>query len=216
MRVRDCMTEVVQVIHPDAPAWEAVAHMRRHQIRRLPVVDGDALVGIVTWTDLVRIQPPAIGGRWQIPNLTAGVLVRHLMTSMPITVGPEAPIEEAASMMRRHKIGGLPVVERGRLIGILTESDLFDMFVEMLATGPDEIRLHVPVGSVAIELPRIVAGLAKTAVPIVSLHTIKTRGVEAVDLVVHHRDVARARAALSRLTLEVDRGPEFARPPERG
>jgi acetoin utilization protein AcuB len=131
MRVRDLMTHPVQVIGPDAPAWEAVGVMRRRGIRRLPVVEGGALVGIVTWTDLVRVRPPAVGGRYTVPNLAVGVLVRHLMTPAPATIGPDAPIAVAAALMRRRKIGGLPVVDGGDLVGILTESDVFDAFVEV-------------------------------------------------------------------------------------
>lgn len=204
MRARDCMSTPVQVIGSDAPAWEALGLMRRHRIRRLPVTDGDALVGIVTWTDVVRVQPPAVGGPWQIPNLSAGIQVRHLMTSAPLVIDPETTLEQAAALMRQHKIGGLPVVEGGRLIGIITESDVFEAFAEMLRTGPGEVRLHVTVGSITVELPRIVGSLARAGVPIVSLQTLRVRGVEGIDLVIHERDVQRAREVLGRLALEVD------------
>jgi acetoin utilization protein AcuB len=203
MRVRDCMSTPAQVIGPEAPAWEALGLMRRHRIRRLPVIDGDALIGIVTWTDVVRVQPPAMGGVWHIPNLAAGVQVRHLMAPSPLVVDPDAPVQEAAALMRRHKIGGIPVVEAGRLVGIITESDIFELFVEMFRTDAHEVRLHVAVGSISVELPRIVAGMARAGVPIVSLQALRARGVEGVYLVVHHRDAVRARAVLRRLALEV-------------
>jgi acetoin utilization protein AcuB len=114
------MSAPVQVIGPDAPAWEAVGLMRRSRIRRLPVVEQGTLVGIVTWTDVVRVQPPAMGGQWQIPNLSAGVHVRHLMAPSPLVVHPDLPVHEAAALMRRHKIGGLPVVDASGLVGIIT------------------------------------------------------------------------------------------------
>lgn len=204
MRVRDCMVSPVHIIGPDAPAWEALGLMRRHRIRRLPVVEEGALVGIVTWTDVVRVQPPAVGGPWHIPNLSAGVEVRHLMTAAPLILDPEMTIEHAAALMRRHKIGGLPVVEGDRLVGIVTESDIFEAFVEMLRTGPGEARLHVSVGSITVELPRVVASFARAGVPIVSLQTLKVRGAESIDLVVHERDAQRATEALARLALQVD------------
>jgi acetoin utilization protein AcuB len=202
MRVRDWMASPVQVIGPDAPAWEALGLMRRHHIRRLPVVEGEALVGIVTWTDVVRVQPPAVAGQWQIPNLSVGILVRHLMTPSPLVVDPETTLEAAAALMRQRKIGGLPVIEDGRLVGIVTESDLFDVFAEMVGTGPREVRFHVPVGSITVELPRIVAGLARAGVPIMSLQTLRVRGTEGIDLVVHERDARRTRDVLGRLALE--------------
>ncbi len=204
MRVSDCMTSPVYVIGPDAPAWEALGLMRRHRIRRLPVTDGDVLVGIVSWTDVVRVQPPAVGGAWQMPNLSAGVLVRHLMTPAPLVVDPATTLEQAAAIMCERKVGGLPVVEAGRLIGIITESDVFEAFAEMLRAGPGEVRLHVAVGSITVELPRIVGSLARAGVPIVSLQTLRVRGVEAIDLVVHERDARRAREGLARLALQVD------------
>lgn len=203
MRVRDCMSAPVQVIGPEAPAWEALGLMRRHHIRRLPVVEDGALVGIVTWTDVVRVQPPAVGGPWQVPSLSVGVQVRHLMTPAPMTVTPETALEDAAALMRRHKVGGLPVVEAGRLVGIITESDLFDVFADVLRTGPREVRLHVAVGSITLELPRIVASLARAGVPVVSLQTMRVRGGEGMDLVVHERDARRTREVLERLALSV-------------
>ncbi len=204
MRVRDLMTSPVQVIGPDAPAWEAVGLMRSRRVRRLPVVDGDTLVGIVTWTDVVRVRPPAIGGRWHVPSLAAGVLVRHLMTSTPITVSPETRVEEAAALMRRHKIGGLPVVEGGRLVGIITESDLLEALVEIFGTGPGEVRLHIPVASITIDLARIVAELARVGVPVLSVNTVRARRSAAVEVVVRDRDGDRARAVLYRLPPVVD------------
>jgi acetoin utilization protein AcuB len=203
MRVGDCMSSPVQVTRPDAPAWEALGLMRRHRIRRLPVVEGGVLVGIVTWTDVVRVQPPAVGGQWQIPNLSAGIFVHHLMTPSPLTVGPQTPLQEAAALMRRHKIGGLPVVEEGRLVGIVTESDVFEAFADIFRTAADEVGVHVAVGSISVELPRIVGALTRASVPMVSLQTLRARGGESVYLIVHQRDRQRAREVLDRLALEV-------------
>lgn len=204
MKVRDLMTSPVQVIGPDAPAWEAVGLMRTQRIRRLPVVDGDKLLGIVTWTDLIRIRPPALGDRWIIPNLAAGVLVRHLMTASPITVSPDSRIEQVAALMRERKVGGLPVVEHGRLVGIITESDLFEAFVETHALGPHEVRLHVPVLGIIVQMPRIVSEMVRIGLPILSLHTLRIHGNEAIDLVVRHRDEALAREALRDLGLDIE------------
>ncbi len=206
MRVRELMTSPVHTIGPEVPAWEAVGLMRSHRIRRLPVVEGEQLVGIVTWTDLVRVRPPVIGGRWAVPNLTAGVLVRHLMTPEPVTITPETLIEQAAAIMRRRKVGGLPVIEDGQLIGIVTESDVFEAFVDIFSVRPHEVRLHVPVLSLIVEVPRLVTELARAGVPILSLHTLRVHGTEAVDLVVHDRDEHRARGVIRTLTLQIDAG----------
>jgi acetoin utilization protein AcuB len=210
MRVRDCMSSPVQVIGPDAPAWEALGLMRRHRFRRLPVVEGGRLVGILTWTDVVRVQPPVVGTQRQVPGLSVGVQVRHLMTPSPRVVEPDAPIEHAAALMRRHKIGGLPVVEGGRLVGIVTESDIFEVFAEVLGTGPHEVRLQVAVGSISVELPRITGALVRAAVPVLSLQTLRVRGTEGIGVVVHERDARRTREALERLALDVQLQPGLA------
>lgn len=204
MRVRTRMTAPALVVGPDAPAWEALGLMRRHRIRRLPVVDEGVLVGIVTWTDVVRLHTPAVEGSRRTPGLSVGVLVRHLMAGAPVTVDPDATIEHAAALMRSHKIGGLPVVEDGRLAGVITESDLFDTFAEMVGAGPHEAHLHVTVGSISVELPRIVAGLTRAGIPLIALHTLRASGEEGVGLVVHENDLGPAQEVLHRLALETD------------
>lgn len=159
MRVRDCMTTPVHVIGPEAPVWEAVALMRRCGIRRLPVVDDDGLVGIVTWTDAMRVQPPVAPGQAPAPVRPVGLLVRHLMTAAPRVVAPDDDLAHAARLMRTYKIGGLPVVDGGRLVGILTESDLFKVFVDALARaqaagapGPDAEEGRIMRMLVAVDL----------------------------------------------------------------
>ncbi|MCL6552748.1 MAG: CBS domain-containing protein [Firmicutes bacterium] len=199
MRVRDVMTSPVHTVGPDAPAWEALGLMRAHRIRRLPVVEDEHLVGIVTWTDLVRVRPPALGGRWHVPHLAAGVQVRHLMATPVITVDPEAPVQDAAALMQRHKVGGLPVVAAGRLVGIVTESDLFRVFVELFAVGPDEARLCVPVRSIADDLPAVVAALTDAGIAILGLHTLRLGAQDAIELVVPAAEAARARERLETL-----------------
>ncbi|MDR7480935.1 MAG: CBS domain-containing protein [Armatimonadota bacterium] len=201
MRVRDVMTSPVHTIGPDAPAWEALGLMRAHRIRRLPVVEDGRLVGIVTWTDLVRIRPPALGGRWHVPNVAAGAQVCHLMSTAVVSVDPEIPVQDAAALMQRHKFGGLPVLEHGRLVGIVTESDLFDVFVEVFAVGPHETRLCAPVGSIARDLPVIVAAMAEAGIPILALHTLRLERSQAVEIVVSARDAVRARGQLEALGL---------------
>jgi acetoin utilization protein AcuB len=196
MRVRDVMTSPAHTVSPDTPAWEAVGVMRKLRIRRLPVVEDGALVGIVTWTDLVRVRPPAIGGRWTMPNLAVAASVRHLMTTDPITARPDMSVEDAAAIMRRRKIGGLPVIEQHRVVGIVTESDLFDFFVEAFTARPAEAHLHIGVECVAEHLPGVVKVLTDASIPIAAIYTVRRKGYEAIDVMVRKRDAARARKAL--------------------
>jgi acetoin utilization protein AcuB len=199
MRTRELMARPVHVIGPQAPAWEAVGMMRRLGIRRLPVVERGALVGIVTWTDLVRVRPPAVDGRHAVHGVAGGVQVRHLMTPDPITIGPQTPIEEAAAIMRQYKIGGLPVVDAGRLVGILTESDLLSVIAAGLATAPAEVRVTVVVDVVAPDLARALSELAAVDVEVLALRTVRSPARPVVELVVREEQATTACEALRRL-----------------
>ncbi len=132
MLVRDRMTTSVCTVSPDSPLERALMLMRSRHIRRLPVLQQGRLVGIVTWTDLMRASPASTLGRWEIPALLKDAQVHEVMTSSPETVSPETPLEDAAAIMRRRKIGGLPVVKNGALVGIVTENDIFDAFINLL------------------------------------------------------------------------------------
>jgi CBS domain-containing protein len=105
--------------------------MRFNQVRRLPVVGDDGkLVGILTWGDIRENRPKEPlaeqrGNAWEEIFLASTVEVRMLMTHNPFTVTPDSSIRLAANLMLEHKISGLPVVENGYVVGMITESDLF-------------------------------------------------------------------------------------------
>ena len=135
MQVRDVMTATPMTIDPEAPVETAVAVMRERGLRHLPVVDGEGrLIGIVTDRDLrsamfgsalVEHLPAEQGGR--LRALTAplnDVRVSHVMTWRVVTIGPQAPVAQAAAIMANVRVGSLPVVEGTRLVGIVTEHDV--------------------------------------------------------------------------------------------
>jgi acetoin utilization protein AcuB len=145
MLVRDFMSPNPITVRPESDYLAAIALMRAGRFRRLPVVDKDGnLVGIVTYGDLRRAQPnhPAPGA---MVGDGIQVRVRELMSTDLITVEPDLPLEEAARLMVCYKIGGLPVVEKGKLLGIITETDIFHEFVDMLGGGTDSLRVVVQV-----------------------------------------------------------------------
>lgn len=131
-RVSDWMTPHPHTCSPLdslADAWEV---MMQHNIRRLPVVDAEGqLVGIISYGDLREAAPSSIAGLslFEVSYFWARLLVRDAMTPHPITIEPDASIQEAAQIMLAHKIGGLPVVTNGHLIGIFTESDILRFVV---------------------------------------------------------------------------------------
>jgi acetoin utilization protein AcuB len=149
MLIRDRMSRPVVTIRPDATAADGLATMYAGRKHRLPVVDRDALVGIVTWKDLAAPR----GGAESCPPTDTPV--GRLMTANPITVPPEAPIEVGAALMRQFHIGGIPVLDSGRLVGIITESDVFDAFADLLGPPPGGTRLTVTLP----EHPRALAEL---------------------------------------------------------
>jgi len=161
MLVRDVMTANPTTIAPTASLREALERMQTLRIRHLPVLRGTKLVGLVTWTDLMRAAiPPAAGDgtgrRVELPERlrVSDVMVRDLHTTTP-----DAPVEEAAALLRKHKIGCLLVLERDQLVGIVTESDLFDALVYLRGGDLDGVRLSVALPGGLEDLARLVQAL---------------------------------------------------------
>lgn len=146
MFVRMWMTEDVITTTPDQPIMEAFDLMKQHLVRRLPVVENGKLVGIVTQGDVQQAGPSGATSLsiWELNYLLARIKVSEVMTdsSELITVAPDEMIERAATLLRKNRIGGLPVVaEDGSLAGIITESDLFDVLIEVMGIDQDGTRL---------------------------------------------------------------------------
>jgi CBS domain-containing protein len=126
--VGDWMTREVITISPDTSLAEAHKLMQEKGIRRLPVVDHDRIVGIVTLGDVRGAEPSQASSLsiWEMHDLLAKLKVTEVMTRHPMTIGQDANIGEAARIMLDHKFSGLPVVnESAHLVGIITESDIF-------------------------------------------------------------------------------------------
>ena len=131
MRVRDLMTRAPIAVDPATPMLDARHLMLSKHFRHLLVVEDDRLVGIVTDRD-IRLNLPSQATSlsvWEINHLLVKLTVGQVMTASVITVGPDRDAGDAARLMLEHKIGALPVTEGGRLIGIVTETDLLRAFV---------------------------------------------------------------------------------------
>jgi len=151
MPVRKWMTPAPIVVPADAEVSAAAALMRTRKIRHLPVVDGEErLVGIVTDRDLRQVVfDPAIHERlgWASHAL-ARLPVREVMTWGVVSVRPDGDLRDAARLMHDRKIGAVPVVERGRVIGMLTETDVLAALEELLRHRLAEVRpLGGPAGT---------------------------------------------------------------------
>lgn len=132
--VADIMTANPVTVTPRNAIRTAVNLMRESGCRRLPVVDRGRLVGIITDRDLRRAanSPFVVREQWYDNFILDHIEVGSCMTPNPITVEPGMLIAEAARVMRNHKIGGLPVIADGQLVGIVTDTDLLDFMIELL------------------------------------------------------------------------------------
>ncbi len=130
--VRDWMSSPPITIDIDATLPEACELLRKHQIRRLPVLQDGKLAGIVTRGDLRGAQPSEATtlSIWELNTLLAKLKIKSIMTPEPITIRDDATISNAAQLMIDYKVSGLPVVNAdGDLVGMITESDIFRMVV---------------------------------------------------------------------------------------
>jgi len=144
MLVGKRMTPNPITIKPTVPIAEALEWMRREKVRRFPVVDKKGkLVGIVARSDLLHAAPSSVTSLniWEVTYLLSQVKVKETMTKDVITVTEDCPLEEAARIMADNKIGGLPVMRDGIVVGIITESDLFKVFLEILGAREKGVRL---------------------------------------------------------------------------
>lgn len=130
--IKDWMTTNVVTVKPSARMLDAHKLMRSNNIRRVPVVKGGKVVGIVTRSDVREAEPSEATtlNVWEINYLLARLEVKDIMTKKVITVKQDDTIKKAAQLMYENKIGGLPVVDdHGHLVGIITESDVFRILI---------------------------------------------------------------------------------------
>ena len=138
MTIRELMSGRLITVPRETPVAEARDLMARQRIRHLLVTEGSrALVGVVTDRD-IRLNLPSQAtslSAGEINHLLAKLTVGEIMTSSVITVESDRPAHEAARLMLDHKIGALPVVDAGCLIGIVTETDIVRAFVTVTGAG---------------------------------------------------------------------------------
>ena len=152
--VKDSMTREVVTLSPQDTAKAALALCRERRIRHLPVLEGGKLVGIASDRDL-RSSTPALGDPARAAAL-AEILVGDVMARDVVTAVSDDPIEQAANTMRERRIGCLPVVEGGELVGIITASDVMDALVYLVGA-------HEPGSRMEISLPDRPGSLAGAA-----------------------------------------------------
>lgn len=174
MLVKARMSKPVITILPETPVQDAAALMRKENIRRLPVVDHHGkLVGIVSEKELLNASPSEATSLsvWEISYLLSKLTVDKVMSKKLVTVTEDTPLEEAARIMADNKVGGLPVVRDGGVVGIITETDLFKIFLEMLGARHAGIRISVLIKNVPGKLSELTRAIYQAGGNIVALGT---------------------------------------------
>ena len=164
MLVKDYMTRHPLMAEPTMSIVAAQRYMGENNIRHLPIVgDGKRLLGLVTRQTLL-IEPGKLGSLdvWEIARTLSGLTLEEVMTKAEdvITAGSDITIEEAARIMVENKIGCLPVVEEGIVVGIITEIDLLALTMEMMATRIPGVRVTVRMPNVKGELAKLVGAIS--------------------------------------------------------
>lgn len=177
MFVKDQMSANVVSIDPKTSIPDALKIMQQRSVRRLPVIQNDKLVGIVTESDLLKVSPsPATSlSIFEINFLISKMTVKEIMAKKPITVSSDATIEEAALIMREKKVGGLPVMSDGKLVGIISESDLFDAMIDLFGLKRPGKRLTIEVDDIPGVLADVARIMKESGINIINVANIKRK-----------------------------------------
>jgi acetoin utilization protein AcuB len=137
------MSKPVITISPDMPITDAVNMFKKEHIRRAPVVKDGKLVGIVTEGNLMNASTSSTTtlSIWELNYLLSKIKVADVMTKNVMTVTEDTPIEQAARIMADNKVGGLPVMRDAYVVGIITETDLFKLFLELMGAREMGVRV---------------------------------------------------------------------------
>ena len=198
MLVKERMTRNPIFIRPDTPVTEAQALMKREKIHHLPVLDKEEkLVGIVTEKDLLYASPSVATtlSVYEMTSLLAKLKVEKVMSKDVVSIGEEVPLEEAARIMADRRIGGLPILRGKSLVGMITESDLFRIFIELFGARQKGVRVSVTMPNEKGALARMASAVSHAGGNIIALGTflgddpssgrctLKVDGVTREDLV---------------------------------
>ncbi len=163
MLVKDRMTKHPLTIRADATISQTHHYMQEQGIRHLPVVDKSGrMIGLVAEDDLLKAEPSSATSLsvWEIHSLLDRITVGQAMVRDVITTTEDVPIEEAAHLMLDNKIGCLPVIRDDKLVGIITESDLFRTFMELFSARQKGLRITLEVPDREGELAKLAQAIA--------------------------------------------------------
>ena len=159
-------------ISPEASIQEAIELMKKHSIRHLPVVEGEVrLVGWITDTDLRGVLIASM-----IEELTVG----DVMIAAPVTVSSSDVLEKAALLITEHRIGGMPVLENGKLVGVITVVDILEAFIDIMGVLESSSRLDVQLGDARDDFQEVSRIIREHNGEIISVGILSQESIERV------------------------------------
>ena len=174
MRIRDIMSTNVVAVDEKTSIHDARKIMDAHKIRRLPVLKKDKLVGLVTKHILLEASPSLATALsiHELQYLLAKMTVKDIMVKNPYTISPDMPVEEALQLGQEMGYGGFPVVEDGRLVGVVTESDIVRIMTRVLGVREKGRRIDIKVNKDFGNMQRIMKILDENKTLLLSLMTL--------------------------------------------
>ena len=208
MTVNSVMTHNPFTVGPQSPITDAQALMKREKIHRLPVLDtAKRLIGIVSEKDLLYASPsPATTlNVYEMHSLLAKLKVESVMTRKLVTVTSDTLVEDAARALVDNNIGGLPVVDNGTLVGIVTESDLFRLLIDLFGTRTKGVRATLRVPERPGELADTTRVIADAGGNVISIGTFSGNDITNSVMILKVENIERDRliAILEPLVVEV-------------
>jgi acetoin utilization protein AcuB len=188
LSVSDIMTSNVITIPSDTPMFEAEKIMEFHKIERLPIVDKGKLVGLVTKDNLLRARPSegTSFSRGELYYLLARMTVKDIMVKKVVTVSPDTTAEQAAAIAQKNKVGSLPVLEDGRIVGIVTTNDFFYKILNpILGIGEGGKRIIVQGVGDPEGIQKVLETVRKGDIEIKNFCSLSSGGAGKNDFVLH-------------------------------
>jgi len=206
MKVKERMATDVKTVDINSSLTDAFRLMKENNIRRLPVMDKGKIVAMVTLADLNQASPSSATSLsiHELNYLLAKTKIRDIIPKKPklVTIGPDNYIETAAKVMRQNRVSGLPVIDDGKLVGIITETDIFDAFIDILGVRKAHTRIDVYVKDRPGSLAEVTGLIAQ-------------RGINVINAVVYYDNKKSKYKMIIRLE-ELNYGPVVEEIKDRG
>lgn len=163
MLVGERMSHPVITVNPKMPITEALNLLRTEHIRRAPVIKDGKMVGIISEKDLLNAAPSSASSLsvWEVNYLISKVTVAEVMSKKVFSVSEDTPIEEAARVMADNKIGGLPVTRGDEVVGMITETNLFKVFLELMGAREPGVRVTATIPEQRGQLAKLTQAIAE-------------------------------------------------------